>query len=306
MTRNHYQGRTAHNRLQIARLIGELPHNSAFRRRLELCGTLSQGTHGYVLRCKLPPCPTCRSMYATRQKKIAQSMLMGAANEGCALITVVLGATDHLGSPAGGALDGIVAKGRRDMRNVVDRQRRTDKRWAAFQLTGWLEMDALDGGDVCLLGSDRRALVSDLASPIGLAAALPLWIPTLHAVARFDGLPWQEVQAALAKQWRFARQVHVRPFNTILPIEQNAANCVHYSLKHHCTTSLQAIKEPWPARWMADYYLWLNEWSGSFKRTRLTIRSSRQSMAVLDQGNVYLDKMPMPYAYDFSVYPALY
>jgi len=269
MARTSLHGNSKFNLAQWDRLLSALNPSSPYRKRLSRCGTLRYVTHGDIFRCKLPPCPSCRSMYATRQRKALRRMFTDATNNDGATITIVV---DLAFAPH--EIEAQVAKVRKDLRNLVDAQRRKNSRWQSFRCIGWLETDALDPADLPLLGSERADLLTALGAGAGLTKA-PLWIPTVNLIARFDDLDWQEVQRAFSGQWRHERQALVTPFYAHLTVEENCNNTTNYALKHRCTINIQGSEQDWHPRWMAEYYLWLSSWSASFKRTRFFVGPKR-------------------------------
>jgi hypothetical protein len=323
MARNFYQGRTAFNVRQLNRFVAALPESSTLRARLLKCGTLSQVTHGYTVRCNVPACPSCRSRHATGKRKKVQELFAGADRDRCAHVTVVFEVLPQLGAPDGGDMDRAVQKARRDLRNFLDRMRAKSPRWHNMTLVGWLEVDALDPSDLPVIGTDRRELLSALGARQGTTS--PLWVPTLHALVRFDDLGWQDLQHAFASQWAHPRQVKVEKFYDHLTIDQSVENLVSYALKHRCTTSIDGAHHPWPGRWMVEFYEWLDEWSAGLKRTQFKIGASRPTQADEDTAQAHDSRLgvhddahqvvsqldtgvldPMPIEYGISVFPSLY
>lgn len=299
MSRKRYQGWTKFNREQHRRILSALDPASAQLARLQSCGTLSRGTHGWTKRCTRPACPTCRSMYATKQVKAAQRQFRGGSNATAGLFTVIIGADASLSE-----VEAMIAKARRDLRNLIDARRRRGRRWASLRLFGWLEMDAIDPQDVPLLAGNRRSLLIALGAG-ALSARSPVWIPTIHGVVMHPDLDQQEVRDALSEVWELEAQVHIAPFLDHLTFDQNIENSVSYSLKHRCSTNIKGIEEPWPARWLANYYEWLNVWSSSFRSTRFLVRElnmkATYSTDIFDTDEACMNHIdPQPIDFYFS------
>ena len=84
---------------------------------------------------------------------------------------------------------------------------------------------------------------------------------SIHAVAWFSGVDWQEVNHALTHQWPVPRQAHLELARSHLEPEQNIQNIVNYALKHKCQTKLGHAVVDWPAAWLGQYYTWLHSWT---------------------------------------------
>lgn len=282
-------GYTTANRGRLQRLISGLAADSDLALRLRRCGSLSNGTHGWLYRCRLPPCPGCRSIYATRQRRKASEMFAGAENNEMALATVVLGVVGTLAD-----MDALLAKGRRDLRNAVNAQRAARVAWKGVELLGWFEVDAVHSDDLQFVAAERRDLLGKLGAGGGMNG--PIWVATFHAVVRHERIDWQEVQSTLAAQWPLVTQVDVQPFRRHLSPTWNLENCVNYAVKHQAVTKLGTRTEPWPVTWLVSYYEWLHEWSPSFKRLRILLRRSNGiTRHATNPSVVHDDIEPMPW-----------
>lgn len=289
ITRTQLHGYTAANRSQHHRLLSGLPLESDLALRLRRCGSLSNGTHGWLYRCRLPPCSGCRAMYATRHRRKASEMFLEAENDEMAFVTVVLGIVGSLAD-----MDALLSKGRRDLRNAVNARRAARAAWGNVELLGWFEVDAVHSDDLQFLAKDRRALLASLGAGVGIDG--PIWVATFHAVVRHERIDWQEVRSVLAAQWPLSAQVDVQPFHRHLNPTQNLANCVNYAVKHQAVTKLGTRSEPWPVTWLADYYTWLHDWSPSFKRLRILLRRRKKAKRTIVQVNVrQVEVEPMPW-----------
>lgn len=289
ITRTILHGYTAANRAQHRRLLSGLPPDSDLALRLRRCGSLSNGTYGWLYRCRLPSCPGCRSMYATRHRRKASEMFLGAKNDEMALVTVVLGVVGNLAD-----MDALLSKGRRDLRNAVNARRATRAAWGSLELLGWIEVDAVHSDDLQFVAAERRELLASLGAGVGTSG--PIWVATFHAVVRHERIDWQEVRSVLAAQWPRRAQVHVQPFHSHLSPAQNLANCVNYAVKHQAVTKLGTRTEPWPATWLVAYYTWLHDWSPSFKRLRILLRRNNKFRRQSVPASVrQVDVEPMPW-----------
>jgi hypothetical protein len=264
---------------------------------------------GYRFTCRSPACPSCRDRYIGSQRRKAEVRFAGAANSEMAMLSINLGETRAVAG-----VDGIMAKARRDLRNLFDRQRTTCDLWRSVEVLAWMEMDAFDLEDYPRLGPDKREQFSQfLQAPYGSKGVV--WCPHLHGVIRIvPGLDLHTIRTAIENQWTGHRRVDVRPFSETKNMVTNLGDIINYSLKHECTTEYYAPETgevttvEWETRWLGEYYSWLYGWSRGFQSTRLLInpkneRWSGQSYDC-DPDEIYTDHLPIDCS--FSVFPMDY
>ena len=296
---NRYHGKTRVDYKRKDTLIKSLTPDSPLAQRLIECGTLSEGTHGWQRICRLPACPRCRTNYAKREAAKVVKGWAGTSNDALGMITIVGGiaaTVDEIGD--------VFLKARRDLRNLVDRQKLVRRRWRGFGLIGWLEVDSLTGEDFPMLGSQRSKLLHEIGIPAGCTDQT-IWVPTIHAAVRFARIDYQEVQAELSHQWPIQRQaVLTRAYDHLTPV-MNIENIISYSLKHKCITKLDGKLARWSGKQMAEYYSWLYHWTPSFRRTRVIIGGNKKAKKPkklfineyesydCETGEIYTEPMPV-------------
>ena len=289
------------------RLLTALAHcgsvnASALLCRLSQCG--GEGWNGQFT-CRTPACARCRGRYIGSQCRAALKRFTALGNDRLAFASIVIGATTHLDDIAD-----LFAKFRKDLRNLVEANRRQRRRWNGLEALLWLETDALCGEDYCHLGTDKQAQLGEMA-PMFVQASGPVWVITVHGVIAHPDIDHQEVQAELDRRWPGTKRVDVRPFYGHQTEEQNLRYTINYALKHQCRTHLGNIIEPWPASWIAAYYSHLHQWSRGFQSMRISIgRSSKilTTQSVKNYTNVIddNDREPLPFIYSNSIFDTHY
>ncbi len=274
---------------------------AALRSRMKRCGGEEWN---YQFSCRTAACATCRGRYVGRQRRAATKRFAKHQNDDLAFASIVIGATAHVDE-----IGETFTKFRRDLRNVVDANRRHRRRWNNLEALLWLETDALSGNDYVHLGSDKQAQLGEMA-PLFVRDSGPVWVVTAHGVIACPGIDYQEVGEDFRQRWPGTKRVDVRPFYPHQTKEQNLGYTINYALKHECRTHLGHITEPWPVGWMAEYYSYLNRWSRGFQSTRISISSREiKSTNTLLSGYNHPkleEREPFPFTYSDSVFDTYY
>lgn len=276
--------------------------------RLEKCGGPDWG---YRFTCRTPACPGCRDRYIAAQRRYALKRFAGSSGDRLAMLTINLGAVLDVAEIAT-----MVRKARRDMRNCLDRERRSSSFWWATEVLAWIEVDAFDAADFNLLASDRQLQIEQFRC--AFANSGRVWLPSLHGLVRLgEGVDVKAAEAAFASQWPGHRRVDLRPLLADRSVKDNVASIINYSLKNECTTTLmdpitgKGNKLDWPSTWMADYYSWLCSTSRGFQSTRIHVKANKpkgplyynmfghlnERIAVESD---HYDVQPMPFIYSIS------
>lgn len=278
--------------------------------RLARCAGPSWGRR---FTCRSPSCPACRDRYIADQRRKALRRFRGAGNEELALVSINLGAVfavDEIGP--------VMAKARRDLRNMFDRHRRKSAAWLDAELLLWLETDAVLSDDVALLGRDKQAQVFEFATVFEGRAEV-IWLPGLHGILRSGpGLDFGQVRTALEAQFPGHNRVDVAPFAKGKALSGNVGDVVNYALKNACATNLHDPATgmvralPWEDAWSCEYYRWVHRWSRGFHSLRMTIRRKKprakrgpDSEVGLSASDANIDVShgsPMPMTHGFSVF----
>lgn len=249
--------------------------------------------------CRCPACGPCRSRYIRAQQRNVLAGLNGLGNSDIAFATVVAG-----GSPDLDRVGEIIAETAKGTRNRIDAERReTPNQWGGVALCGWIEIDAVSADQMPLLGSDRRALLPEIAT-IATGHMQPTWVVSYHALVTLGGTSRDEVNDAFSRQWPIRSQVDVRDLNASRAVEDNVAGIVSYANKHASTTTLGIMREPWPISWQADLYSWFATKRSAFEFCRFKIGPSMVRNSGMDiSDNGFVDCEPMPFIHSFSMYP---
>ncbi|ODT60203.1 MAG: hypothetical protein ABS77_09785 [Phenylobacterium sp. SCN 69-14] len=274
---------------------------AALRSRMTRCGGEEWN---YQFSCRTPACATCRGRYIGRQRRAAIKRFAKHENHDLAFASIVIGATDYVDE-----IGETFMKFRKDLRNIVDANRRQRRRWNNFEALLWLETDALSGDDFVHLGSDKKAQLGEMA-PLFVRDSGPVWVVTAHGVIARPGIDYQEVAEDFRQRWPGTKRVDVRPFYDHQTKDQNLGYTINYALKHECRTHLGQFAEPWPMGWMAEYYSYLNRWSRGFQSTRISIspKEIKSTNAILPKYNkTETEELePLPFIYSDSVFHTYY
>jgi hypothetical protein len=253
-------------KLQASRSNSE----QAYLADLDDCGVKWSGRY----RCNSVGCPRCTRKIISQQQKKARAFFADAYNPDMAFMTVVGPGTQDLDE----ADDFIEAMDKAN-RYRVTAGRSSSARWNDFAMFGAFELDAVGAEHVPLLGSERQALLAEVA-PVSMRQDGPTWVPTYHALVHVGRLGIIEIQEAFARTWPVPGQVHVKPFETVRSVEANIDKLVSYSLKNSCEITLpkqlpngqwDKLQVPWPVSWQADYGTWLHQRRNGFEYLRFSI-----------------------------------
>lgn len=290
--------------------------------RMELCGGERWG-HRFT--CRTPGCPRCRDQYIAGQRRRAIQRFGTATNAELAMVTVVLGAVLDIRDVAS-----VMAKARRDMRNLVNSMRSESVMWGRFEALFYLETDAFDATDFLRLGEDKQCQISEFGVVYANTSG-PIWVPTLHGIVRLcEGVDIASVRRAFEHKWRGHRRVDVATFHAGRSVKDNIGGIVNYALKHECSTTLISpvsgylTSFEWQPTWIETYYSWLYEWSRGFQSLRMTVGPTKskiksnvttdscENVSVRNQSPVidehsdlqshHIWMEPMPSMYGFSVF----
>ena len=238
---------------------------SALKSRLDSCGKSTEFKN--VVSCGAVACAKCREKYIARQVGVLQEAFADVDNSGLVFVTIVLELTDWVED-----IGGIFQKSRRKLRNMVDKKRREARAWTAFQLVGWLEVDAFDPERFADLPPRKKEQAEAMGLP-SYQGNTPTWVVTFHGIACLGAVERQELARELEERWPAPGQVHVQPFHQDKPPSDNLNSLVRYSLKHeHTTATTVSGAEPWAMAWKVDFYEYLNRWSRGFQSLRIWIK----------------------------------
>lgn len=241
---------------------------SALKSRLDSCGKSTEFKN--VVSCGAVACAKCREKYIARQVGVLQEAFADADNSSLVFVTIVLELTDWVED-----IGSIFQQSRRKLRNMVDKKRREARAWTAFQLVGWLEVDAFDPERFADLPPRKREQAEAMGLPL-YQGNTPTWVVTFHGIASLGSVERQELARELEARWSAPGQVHVQPFHEDKPTSDNLNSLVRYSLKHeHTTATTVSGAEPWAMAWKVEFYEYVNRWSPGFKSLRIWIKPRR-------------------------------
>lgn len=283
-------------RLRAALLEQKTNSAHALAHDLDQCGIEWNGRYS----CRSPICPHCRATNVRAQQRGARSFVADADNSELALMTVVLNGTRHVDE-----IGEIITKGYRATRNRINTSRRTLARWNTLGIKGWYEIDAFGADHVPLLGSDRMALLSEIAH-CHVDQTEPMWVPTYHAIVKLGSVGLHEVREAFMHQWSLPNQVHIERFELDQPVGDNIDRIASYANKHVCTIQLGHAYEPWPISWTASLYSWLHQHRNAFEFLRFSVKE-KVLTAVNDHAVCPVtEHEPLPFAYSSNTFPMSY
>jgi len=281
------------------RLLAELsycanPHALTLLSRMRRCG--DPDDWGGQFTCRTPACANCRGREIGKQWRKAKTRFANVGNDDLAFLSHVIGATPNVDEV--GAIFKTFAK---DLRNLIDSNRRKRRRWNAVESLLWLETDAIMAGDYIHLAPDKMEQLGELA-PMFVHQNGPVWIVTAHGIVSHPGVDLQEVRAEFERRWPGHKRVDLRAFWDNQTKEKNLRGIINYSLKHECRTHLGLYSESWPMSWMTEYYSYLHGWSRGFYRMRSIVgrKTSKKDVMLLadSYGNnkdEYIEPIPFIY-----------
>lgn len=285
---------------RVTRLRAELietasPTALALAAELGACGVDWGGRY----RCRCPACGRCRRAYIRHQQRAALAWADGLGNADLAFASIVASGTDSVDD----ITDHIRATSRA-FRNRLDASRRDDPdRFGNARVMGWVEIDAVAGDHLPLLGSSRRALLPQIA-PLSIGGTDPVWVVTAHSLIDLGGASIAEVNDAFARQWPLPGQVDVRDLDASKPVEDNVAQLASYSCKHAGTITVGAIKEPWPMPWQARLYAKLAEARNANEVLRFSIGPSKEASGTANAlPTIAGEDDAMPFAFASIAFP---
>lgn len=263
---------------------------------LDRCGVEWNGRYS----CRSPICPRCCATNARAQQREARAFFADADNSDLALMTVVLDGTRHVDE-----IGEIITKGYQATRNRINAGRRKSTWWNTFAIKGWYEVDAFGPDHVPLLGSDRTALLGEIA-PCQISQDGPMWVPTYHAIVKLGDVGLGEVQDAFVRQWSVPNQVHIKRFDADQPVGENIDRIASYANKHVCTVQLGHAYEPWPISWTASLYSRLHQHRNAFEFLRFSVKE-KVLTTVNDSSVCPVSEIePLPFAYSSNAFPMTY
>jgi len=225
------------------------------------------------------------------------------------MVTINLGAVREVAE-----IETMMAKARRDFRNLIDRQRRDSGVWEAVEALAWMETDAFDLEDYPRLGPDKQEQYAQFIQVFHGSSGV-IWCPHLHGVIRLTpGLDVGTVRTAFERQWPGHRRVDVRTFTDEKSMIVNLGDIINYALKADCTTEYynaetgETTYVEWETAWLGEYYTWLHGWSRGSQSLRLSINPKmcdEAAVACVDYDEE-MEIEPLPFACSFSVFPTDY
>ena len=286
------------------RMLSALPSDSSLRWKLIKCGEYGHWANN-EWRCHAPACQRCRPRYVRRQQRQALEGLAGATNEQCSMVTVVLGIADDVEDIAS-----IWDKGRSDLRNRINAQRRQDRRWRNAMLTGWVEADPIIYDDVAMLGSQQRSVLAYLNQPRWRLDGGPCWVVHLHGLIYHPEIDWQAWQRELSDQWPGEGRVDVEPFFKNRALFQNVNSIVRYATKFKAGRVVEGAYDAWPSPFVAEYYDWVDEYSRGWQSLRIRIGPSwpkgNPTREINSSRLIHHDELALSCNDEFNSFPILY
>jgi hypothetical protein len=277
----------------------------ALRSRLTRCNGPDWG-HRFT--CRSPACPACRDRYIAKQRREALKRFAGVPTNEMALLTIVLPPVLNLAD-----IDGTMAKARRDMRNLINRQRHQSAMWGPVEVLVWLEIDAFDLEDFARLGSDRQKQVSEFIQPFHGQTGT-VWVASLHGVLRLaPALDVGVARSAFERQWPGHRRVYLETFTEGKAMTASLGDIINYSLKHENTNDFidyetgEVIHVEWEDSMLSEFYSWMYGWSRGFQSTRLSVNMKKNKRSKTDDVAVFESSdddvlVGLPCLYGFSVF----
>jgi hypothetical protein len=284
-------------RLRARLLEMKTPQAQTLLFNLDTCGVDWQGRYP----CRSPVCPRCRWTNIRKQQVKNREFFAEVPNADLAFATVVLSGSTALDEVAAT----VATAGYKATRNRVNAGRKASSRLHGLAIRGNYEIDAFAADQLPYIAPERRALLHEIA-PVRATEIGPMWVPTYHAIVRLNGLPHQEVQAALSQQWALPNQVMVKLFNEARTAEQNLDRITSYSHKHVCSTTLGRIREPWPVAWTADLYSWLAGRRNAFEFLPFSISPTKISSIDWQDEYIESEVCLLPITVSFSTFSMTY
>lgn len=250
---------------------------SELKARLLSCGKSTEWKN--VVRCGAVACATCRAIYTSRQVAAVQEAFEGTENHNLAFVSIIFGLTswtDDIGD--------IFVRGRRKLRNIIEKNRRVNDKWRELQIVGWMEVDAFDPHRFADLPPDKKVQLEAIGLP--WVGAGPTWVVTIHALVNLAGVDRYKLAEELRRGWKAPTQVDVRQFHETKRPDENINSLVRYCLKNRTETATTAFyAEPWDISWRTEYYEYLNRWSRGFQSLRVWIKPRNLQEDVLKNGS---------------------
>jgi hypothetical protein len=298
MPRCHHQKSTEHrhrcDRLKKALRASSSREAMALRSRMARCAGPDWG-HRFT--CRSPACPACRDRYIAKQRRAAFTRFAGVPTQEMANFALILPPVFHVAD-----IEAVMAKVRRDLRNLLDRERRASGLWWSVEVLVWLETDAFDLEDFARLGSDKQKQIGQFIQAFHGQSGT-VWVPTLHGVVRLGpGLDVGIARAAFEKQWPGHRRVHIQTFTEGKAMTASLGDVINYSLKHECTNEFidretgEVVPVEWETSLLRDYYSWMYGWSRGFQSTRISVKPKTEKI----KSDQALDSMPDSEEFDVN------
>ena len=202
--------------------------------------------------CRSVACEYCRRWRAREWRERAAEQMSSAENAHSSMVTIMLERAGELS-----AVRDIIRDFRVALRNLRDRRARADGRWRKFAAVGLAELDFLEPGDLPLLPSMRRAVISAL--PVRSHGDQGEVVVHVHLAVSHPMIPRHAVERAFMQQWDGAGRVDVGEFYADVDGPENAAGIIAYAAKHRMVTTFHAgVEMPVPMSWQARYWGWLH------------------------------------------------
>lgn len=229
------------------------------------------GDTNIYFRCRRPACLRCRKVIVARATDKAQVRFCDVDNRDASFMTTLLSPTAELA-----ALPDIIKQARRKFRDRRNAAARKWSCWGGVGLTGFVEVDARFVCDIPHLRPKLSAALQAL-TPYGCGAGADrLWIPHLHALVYHPGVSRQELLELFARDFPGPYRVNIQRFHVNKAVFDNVGRLISYGAKQAHTFSRDGtLKERYPIRWLAEYYVWLHSLRRSLQPLSVSLKPKK-------------------------------
>lgn len=237
------------------------------RTKSQKCGIAWDGRYT----CRSPICPTCRRRYIRQEQRLNIQRFQDALPHQLADATIKLAATTEVA-----AIDDIITKGLRDLRNRIHACRRQFGSWNDVTLAGWWIIDAAE-----------------------LRDGQSMWIVSAKTLWFIGDVPAANLRSALQRQWRQRDRVAVRSLPDGAPVEHSLARIIEQANAHRCryVAPDDGQFRQWPSAWVDELYGWLHGHRRSvWEYLRFNVEPAAEMAAVVPECPVadWLEHAAMP------------
>jgi hypothetical protein len=202
----------------------------------------------------------------------AADRMAHAANESCFLITVALARSAKVD-----AVREVARQLRVELRNLRDRNARSNHAWRSVEIIGQVEVDAIGPDDIRFLPPRRRSVIEALPLFGGFSGdaagdQIAVWISHVHLVVHAPSLSQRDLCVAFRRQWPGpVERVDVRPFAEG-NAGDNAGRIIGYATKHEMRVKLKDnFHLVWPIAVETAYWGWLHSLHNGLAPLRIGI-----------------------------------